>query len=33
VETNRSGRQLILAVWEIGDTPNAFYACIDVGFG
>ncbi|MFI0372101.1 lytic polysaccharide monooxygenase auxiliary activity family 9 protein [Actinomadura sp. 1N219] len=25
-----SGRQKILAVWNIGDTPNAFYACIDV---
>lgn len=30
---NRSGRQMIYAVWEIGDTVNAFYQCIDVGFG
>ena len=30
---DRSGRHLVFAVWEIGDTPNAFYACIDVDFG
>lgn len=30
---DRSGRHLILAVWEIADTSNAFYACIDVDFG
>ena len=29
---DRSGRHVILAVWEIADTPNAFYACIDVEF-
>lgn len=29
---DRSGRHLILAVWEIGDTANAFYNCIDVEF-
>jgi predicted carbohydrate-binding protein with CBM5 and CBM33 domain len=29
---DRTGRHLILAVWEIGDTTNAFYACIDVVF-
>ncbi|GAA5115907.1 lytic polysaccharide monooxygenase [Haloechinothrix salitolerans] len=25
-----SGRQKVLAVWNIGDTGNAFYACIDL---
>ncbi len=25
-----SGRQKVLAVWSIADTPNAFYACIDL---
>ncbi|TDB85217.1 chitin-binding protein [Actinomadura sp. KC216] len=25
-----SGRQKVLAIWNIGDTANAFYACIDV---
>jgi predicted carbohydrate-binding protein with CBM5 and CBM33 domain len=30
---DQSGHHVILAVWEIGDTPNAFYACIDVSFG
>ncbi|MEV3938818.1 lytic polysaccharide monooxygenase [Glycomyces sp. NPDC049804] len=29
----RSGRQLILSVWNIADTVNAFYSCIDVDFG
>jgi predicted carbohydrate-binding protein with CBM5 and CBM33 domain len=29
----RSGRQLILAVWDIADTGNAFYSCADVTFG
>ncbi|MCP2259860.1 chitin-binding protein [Streptoalloteichus tenebrarius] len=24
------GRQKVLAIWNIGDTANAFYACIDV---
>ncbi|MEU5578956.1 MULTISPECIES: lytic polysaccharide monooxygenase auxiliary activity family 9 protein [Streptomyces] len=27
---NFTGRHKILAVWNIGDTSNAFYACIDV---
>ncbi|KUF19376.1 MULTISPECIES: lytic polysaccharide monooxygenase auxiliary activity family 9 protein [Streptomyces] len=27
---NFTGRHKILAVWNIGDTANAFYACIDV---
>ncbi|MET9930487.1 MULTISPECIES: lytic polysaccharide monooxygenase auxiliary activity family 9 protein [unclassified Streptomyces] len=25
-----TGRQKVLAVWNIADTPNAFYACVDV---
>jgi len=28
----RTGHQLVLAVWEIADTGNAFYSCIDVTF-
>ncbi|MEU3227367.1 lytic polysaccharide monooxygenase [Streptomyces sp. NPDC006976] len=28
-----SGRQKVLAVWNISDTANAFYACIDVQIG
>ncbi|MFF0317159.1 lytic polysaccharide monooxygenase [Micromonospora sp. NPDC005252] len=28
-----SGRQKILAVWNIADTANAFYSCIDVQIG
>ncbi|PRX98080.1 lytic polysaccharide monooxygenase auxiliary activity family 9 protein [Allonocardiopsis opalescens] len=28
-----SGRQTILAVWNVYDTSNAFYACIDVNVG
>lgn len=28
----RSGRHLIVAVWTIADTANAFYACSDVQF-
>ncbi|MGW7488882.1 lytic polysaccharide monooxygenase auxiliary activity family 9 protein [Streptomyces sp. NPDC054786] len=27
------GKQKILAVWNIADTANAFYACIDVNIG
>ncbi|MGP4110800.1 lytic polysaccharide monooxygenase auxiliary activity family 9 protein [Streptomyces sp. 4N509B] len=30
VDLQASGRQTVLAVWNIADTPNAFYACIDV---
>ncbi|MBH5316952.1 lytic polysaccharide monooxygenase [Paenibacillus sp. GSMTC-2017] len=30
---SRTGYQVILAVWEIADTPNAFYNVIDVNFG
>ncbi|MER0243597.1 lytic polysaccharide monooxygenase auxiliary activity family 9 protein [Streptomyces sp. HSW2009] len=25
-----SGKQKVLAIWNIADTPNAFYACVDV---
>jgi predicted carbohydrate-binding protein with CBM5 and CBM33 domain len=25
-----TGRQKVLAVWNIADTPNAFYSCVDV---
>ncbi|WP_422657700.1 lytic polysaccharide monooxygenase [Paenibacillus sp. EC2-1] len=28
----RTGYQVILAVWEVADTPNAFYNVIDVNF-
>ncbi|MBE1533670.1 lytic polysaccharide monooxygenase [Actinomadura algeriensis] len=28
-----SGRQTVLAVWNIGDTANAFYNCVDVNVG
>ncbi|GAA2612421.1 lytic polysaccharide monooxygenase auxiliary activity family 9 protein [Streptomyces axinellae] len=28
-----SGRQKVLAVWNIADTANAFYACVDVNIG
>lgn len=28
-----SGRQKLLAVWNIADTPNAFYACVDLEVG
>ncbi|NJP65643.1 lytic polysaccharide monooxygenase auxiliary activity family 9 protein [Streptomyces spiramenti] len=28
----KSGRHLILAVWDVADTANAFYACSDVQF-
>jgi predicted carbohydrate-binding protein with CBM5 and CBM33 domain len=28
-----TGRQKVLAVWNIADTANAFYACVDVNIG
>ncbi|MFD7070452.1 lytic polysaccharide monooxygenase auxiliary activity family 9 protein [Streptomyces sp. NPDC059913] len=28
-----TGRQKVLAVWNIADTANAFYACIDLNIG
>ncbi|RZQ62129.1 lytic polysaccharide monooxygenase auxiliary activity family 9 protein [Amycolatopsis suaedae] len=30
--SGKSGRHLILAVWDIADTGNAFYQCADVTF-
>lgn len=30
---NVSGRQKLLAVWNIGDTTNAFYSCVDLQVG
>ncbi|RAJ31774.1 chitin binding protein [Kitasatospora sp. SolWspMP-SS2h] len=32
VPTGRTGKQLIIGVWTIADTANAFYACADVQF-
>ncbi|GAA2713625.1 MULTISPECIES: lytic polysaccharide monooxygenase [Streptomyces] len=32
IPAGRSGKQLVLAVWTIADTGNAFYACSDVQF-
>jgi predicted carbohydrate-binding protein with CBM5 and CBM33 domain len=32
IPTGRTGRHLILAVWTIADTANAFYQCSDVNF-
>ncbi|MFY1632062.1 lytic polysaccharide monooxygenase [Solwaraspora sp. WMMB335] len=29
----RSGRQTVLAIWNIADTANAFYSCVDVQIG
>ncbi|MEI4274257.1 carbohydrate-binding protein, partial [Klenkia sp. LSe6-5] len=28
-----SGRQTVLARWNISDTVNAFYSCVDLNFG
>ncbi|WP_312878073.1 carbohydrate-binding protein [Lentzea indica] len=28
-----SGRQKLYAIWNIGDTVNAFYSCIDLNIG
>ncbi|MFJ4686931.1 lytic polysaccharide monooxygenase [Streptomyces sp. NPDC088789] len=28
-----TGRQKVLAVWNVSDTGNAFYACVDVNIG
>lgn len=30
---NVSGRQRLLAVWNVGDTTNAFYSCVDLQVG
>ncbi|MGW0467503.1 lytic polysaccharide monooxygenase auxiliary activity family 9 protein [Streptomyces sp. NPDC003027] len=32
IPAGKTGKHLILAVWTIADTPNAFYACSDVQF-
>ncbi|MBP2477521.1 chitin-binding protein [Crossiella equi] len=32
VPAGKTGRHLVLAVWDIADTGNAFYQCIDVNF-
>ncbi|MFD6417865.1 lytic polysaccharide monooxygenase [Streptomyces sp. NPDC060194] len=32
VPSGKSGRHIILAVWTVHDTANAFYACSDVRF-
>ena len=32
IPAGKSGHHVILAVWTIADTPNAFYACSDVQF-
>ncbi|MGW1891608.1 lytic polysaccharide monooxygenase auxiliary activity family 9 protein [Streptomyces sp. NPDC002004] len=32
IPTGRTGHHVILAVWTIADTANAFYACSDVDF-
>ncbi|GAA3128329.1 putative carbohydrate-binding protein with CBM5 and CBM33 domain [Kribbella aluminosa] len=32
IPSGRSGRHMILAVWTIADTGNAFYQCSDVSF-
>jgi chitin-binding protein len=31
--TNRSGKAILYHVWQRRDSPEAFYACIDVNFG
>lgn len=31
--TGHTGRALILGIWDIADTGNAFYSCADVDFG
>lgn len=31
--TGYSGKQKILAIWNIGDTADAFYSCVDVNIG
>lgn len=29
----RTGRHTLLAIWNIADTPNAFYSCVDLQIG
>ncbi|MBC6462312.1 lytic polysaccharide monooxygenase [Actinomadura sp. HBU206391] len=33
IPAGKTGRHLVLAVWDIADTPNAFYSCADVDLG
>ncbi|MFB6889645.1 lytic polysaccharide monooxygenase [Kitasatospora sp. NPDC056327] len=30
--TGRTGHHVVVAVWDVADTPNAFYSCADVQF-
>ncbi|RBL80727.1 chitin-binding protein, partial [Streptomyces cavourensis] len=32
IPTQKTGKHIILAVWNVADTTNAFYACSDVKF-
>jgi predicted carbohydrate-binding protein with CBM5 and CBM33 domain len=32
IPTQKSGKHIILSVWNVADTANAFYACSDVQF-
>ncbi|MFE4973858.1 lytic polysaccharide monooxygenase [Kitasatospora sp. NPDC056651] len=32
IPSGRTGHQVVVAVWNIADTPNAFYSCTDVQF-
>lgn len=32
IPTGKSGKHIVLAVWNVSDTTNAFYACSDVKF-
>ena len=32
VSRGKSGRHMIVGVWTIADTANAFYSCADVEF-
>ncbi len=32
IPTQKTGKHIILAVWNVADTANAFYACSDVKF-
>ncbi|MEU0692209.1 lytic polysaccharide monooxygenase, partial [Streptomyces uncialis] len=32
VPSGKTGNHVVLAVWTVADTPNAFYACSDVKF-
>lgn len=32
IPTQKTGKHIILSVWTVADTGNAFYACSDVQF-